>query len=651
MRALTLENIRHETRFVSIVSTRDVPKRLASAGMILGICVYSGAWTSVLITAGLILWFELTGKVIAARMPDRDADVGPMLMIAMWLTNIPSTVAYLLPSLILAAQPSIALQFGGLLWLFGVYVHISNTFVSLPFYNWSQMTPAFLMSFVIFWVASGSIPAASPAVDWAITVLLTIVYGVNTVETLNRQKDTQLALYAARKDANARLRKLEHLNQHDVLTGLLNRSAFDAGLDLMLTRRRAPARLAVLLMDLDGFKPINDTYSHKAGDTVLVTVAQRLRLAAGDAGIVARLGGDEFAIAFEMTGPDEAVIRLANEIARSVHKPVTYGERQLQVGVSIGINLTGIGEDSVAALCIGADQAMYLAKADPGRKAMLFDPAVFPPRLSLTDRQDMLAAIRSRQIKPFYQPKVMLDTGTICGFEALARWDQPGLGLRPPSTFLPQINELGLQGDFLAFMAGQVLHDVSALVADGLDPGQVSINIPEVALATHSGHHDLATLLAAHPLAKGHITFEITEDVFIARSGSMIQHSIAQFRRSGVRISLDDFGTGFASFQHLRQLEFDELKIDTSFVQGLGVDPAAEVLVAGFLSIAAGLGVQVIAEGVETTDQQRRLLNLGGTVAQGYLFGKAVPLAEARILLFAENSRKARAVAQRDQIG
>ncbi len=642
MRALTLEKLRHETRFVSHVSTRDVAKRLVSAAMILGICWHAGMGLAVVINAALIGWFEICGRIIAGRMPARDQDIGVGLMVAMWWTNVPSTVAYLLPALMLATQPSVALLLGGMLWVFGVYVHISNTFVSLPIYNWSQMIPAFLTSFVMFWLASGVSFTASGPLDWAITTALTVVYGINTIETLTRQKDTQSALDAARTDANARLRTLEHMNQHDALTGLLNRSAFDAGLEQLLSRLPPGHRLAVFLMDLDGFKPINDTYSHKAGDTVLIAVAERLRLAVGDSGIVARFGGDEFALALFLPGSDAAPQQLADYVAKSVQQPIRYGERILEVGVSIGVNLTGVAEDSVSGLCTGADQAMYRAKSEPGRRWVLYDPSAIPPRLSLTDRHSLLQAIESHQIKPYYQPKVDTDTGAICGFEALARWGHPEKGLRPPSSFIPQINELGLQGDFLHHMARQILTDVSQMVADGLNPGQVSINIPEVALATHSGTRDLETLLAAFPQTAGHITFEITEDVFIARSGEMIKNSIKQFRRAGVRISLDDFGTGFASFQHLRQLEFDELKIDTSFVQGLGVDPAAEVLVSGFLSIAAGLGVQVIAEGVETPDQLQRLRLLGGKIAQGYLFSSAIALDEARILLFAESSRSRR---------
>ena len=639
MHALTLEKLRHETRFVSLVSTRDTAKRLASAAMILGICWYAGLGQAVLIMAALILFFEICGKVIAFQMPARDEDIGKGLMAAMWVTNIPSTIAYLLPALMLATQQSIALLLGGMLWVFGVYVHISNTFVSLPIYNWSQMIPAFLTSFAMFWLASGTDFNNSGLSDWAITSALALVYGVNTIETLTQQKDTQIALDAARSEANARLRRLEHLNQHDSLTGLLNRKAFDAALELLLAKRPTTQPLAVFLLDLDGFKPINDTYSHKAGDTVLIEVGQRLKMSAGEAGIVARFGGDEFAMAIGSIDSAAAAQDLADYIADLVQQPIHYGERPLKVGVSIGINLTGQGDETVGGLCIGADQAMYQAKADIGKTWVLYDAAAIPKRLSLTDRHLLLQAMTLGQIRPYYQPKIDLTNGAVCGFEALARWQHPELGLRPPSTFLPQINDLGLQGDFLMHMTRQILSDISMMVDDGLDPGQVSINIPEVALATYSGTRDLDGILAAYPLTAGHITFEITEDVFIARSGEMIKNSIKHFRRAGVRISLDDFGTGFASFQHLRQLEFDELKIDTSFVQGLGVDPAAAVLVGGFLSIAAGLGVQVIAEGVETPEQLGHLRRLGGKFAQGYLFGRAMPLDEARILLFAELTR------------
>jgi diguanylate cyclase (GGDEF)-like protein len=426
------------------------------------------------------------------------------------------------------------------------------------------------------------------------------------------------------------------MTRHDALTGLRNRHAFDEAVGNILSRRRGEGRVAVYLLDLDGFKPINDTYSHEAGDTVLITIARRLERLVGENGIAARFGGDEFGIAMPGLASPEAAHRFAAQVIAAVAEPIPWGEKLLRTATSVGFCLSGPTQETVGGLCAAADQAMYRAKSEGVGRAVLYDPAAFPPRLTLRDRQTLAEAVASGQIRPHYQPKVDLATGRLFGFEALARWHHPDRGLLTPAQFLPQINELGLQGDFLTAMARHVFSDIESLIADGLDPGQVSLNLPEIALATHSGRQDLDRLLSAHRAILHHVIFEITEDVFIARSADMIQDSIARFRLAGLRVSLDDFGTGFASFQHLRQLEFDELKIDPSFVRDLGTDPAAAVLVDGFLAIARGLGVTVIAEGVETEAQRQRLLAAGCRHAQGYLFGKAMPLDEIRIRLIAE---------------
>jgi len=359
---------------------------------------------------------------------------------------------------------------------------------------------------------------------------------------------------------------------------------------------------------------------------------------------VARLGGDEFAVAvalFPAPRTDAPAIPgtaiagldpepLARALLAEIETPVAYDGRQLRVSASLGISMTGAGRDTVVDLCRAADQAMFQAKLPTSAQICLFDPRTIPHRPTLQDRQRLSAAIASREITVHYQPKVYLASGEICGLEALARWQHPDRGLLGPDAFLPQIDELGLQGDFLSAMVAQVLTDLTDLLAEGHDIGQVSVNVPEVTLATLTGRAELDRLLDIFPAALPHLTFEITEDVFITRSGTIIQASITHFRNRGVRISLDDFGTGFASFQHLRELEFDELKIDRSFVEGLGEDTAAEVLVDGFLTIAQGLGVTVVAEGVETEDHRRRLMSLGATVAQGWLFARAQPIAEIR---------------------
>ncbi len=633
-----LPTLRHQTRIVVHITSRDLLKRLASAAMILSICWYSGAGISVLVTAVVILLTEVIAYRCSAVLPDRDDDLHIPLILTVWAVNSCSTIAYLWPSVILANQGSVALLLTGFLWMFGLFVHVSNTFVALPLYNWSQMIPSFCTGFYVIWRASEAGHNPGPLGEWLVLFAAMVVYVSNTVETLNQQKDTQRALSAARAEAAQRLSALERMTRHDALTGLPNRQAFDDEVAGMLQRRRGDARVAVFLLDLDGFKPINDTYSHDAGDAVLIAIARRLERITADGGVAARFGGDEFAVALPGITSEDGAQRIAGRMIAAVAEPIPWEEKLLRTATSVGICLTGRTEPTVPALCAAADQAMFRAKSEGPGRAVLFDPQSFPPRLTLRDRQTLAEAVAAGRIRPHYQPKVDLATGHLFGFEALARWDHPERGLLSPAQFLPQINELGLQGDFLIAMARHVLTDIADLLRDGLNPGQVSLNLPEIALATHSGRQDIDRLLAEHRAVVPHLIFEITEDVFIARAADMIQDSIARFRLAGLRISLDDFGTGFASFQHLRQLEFDELKIDSSFVRDLGRDPAVTVLVEGFLSMAQGLGVTVIAEGVETEEQRRLLLAMGCRHAQGYLFGRAMPIDETRIRLMAEHS-------------
>ena len=632
-----LLTLRHQTRIVLHITNRDLSKRLASLAMILAICWYGGATTSLFVTAGIILLTEVVIRICGDVVPDRDADLGLPFILTVWAVNSVSTIAYLWPSVILASHGSVALLLMGFMWMFGLFVHISNTFVALPVYNWSQMIPAFGTAFHVIWEASGVDHTSGLAGEWLVLMGGMAVYASNTIETLNQQKDTQRALATARAEAAQRLRELEHTTQHDALTGLRNRQAFDEALAGLLSRRRGEGRVAVFLLDLDGFKPINDTYSHQAGDTVLTTIARRLERIAGQTGIAARLGGDEFGVALPDITADTAARRLAAQMIAAVAEPVPWGGKLLRIATSVGICLSGQTEATVPALCAAADQAMYRAKSEGVGRAVLYEAAAFPKRLTKRAREALLEAVANGQIRPHYQPKVDLATGRIFGFEALARWDHPDRGLLAPAHFLPHIDDLGLQGDFLIAMTRHVVSDVATLIDDGFDPGQVSLNLPEIALATHSVRQDLDRILAAHRQVLPHLIFEITEDVFTARSAEIIQDSIARFRLAGLRISLDDFGTGFASFKHLRRVEFDELKIDSSFVQDLGTDPAAAVLVEGFLSIARGLGVAVIAEGVETEEQRRRLLAMGCRLAQGYLFGRAMPIEETRIRLIVEN--------------
>ncbi len=327
---------------------------------------------------------------------------------------------------------------------------------------------------------------------------------------------------------------------------------------------------------------------------------------------------------------------MAEKSQKSSRNPFFFEQKQLSVGASAGIARQGKGADTPNALMSGADQAMYLAKQNPEGRPSIYDKAAFPVRPTLENRQMLLAAMRSGQIMPHYQPKICLGTNQIVGFEASSRWHHPQRGLLPPSQFLPMINELGLQGAFMIHTAEHVMRHLQTIVNDGLDPGQVSINIPEVTLATLSGQGDLFTVIDLYPALRPYLTFEITEDIFISRATNIIRELIIRFRRAGVRISLDDFGTGFASLQHLKELEFDELKLDTSFIRDLGVDPAARVLVERLVTISRGLNVKLIAECVETRDQRDMLRGMGCNLVQGYLYGAAAPFAETHLRLAAQ---------------
>ncbi len=626
----------HQTQIAGHISGRDVAKRVATTMMMVFVCHLAGFTTSGLIAGGSILVIEIMTYPLNSRASQFDKPLGIFPAILVFGLNWAMTLPFLAFSIILSNSNTLPFILAGYLWIFGILVHISNTFGRLPFYNWSQMMPAFVTAFWMLQNLSQNPLHQASALEWAMVAALCVVYIVNTFATMNRQKDTNQALERAREEANLRLMELERLSRHDPLTDLINRRAFDQRIESLMRQHANKLGVTVFVMDLDGFKPINDSYGHEAGDVVLCAIANRLRALADKEGYVARLGGDEFAIVKTTITSSRAAMQFGDQILAAIEDPIPFEQKMLRVGASIGIARQGADTNTLVALMSGADQAMFQAKPDANNKPVIFDKAAFPVRASLDDRSNLIDAMRNGEIVPFYQPKISLDTKRTIGFEALSRWQHPTRGVLSPAEFLPQINELGLQGEFMLHTARHVLSNLDDIVRDGLDPGQVSINVSEITLATVSGHNDLLALLDRYPHLRPHLTFEITEDIFIARSSDMIQRSIASFRAAGVRISLDDFGTGFASFQHLKDLEFDELKLDTGFVHDLGIDPAAHVLVEGLLTIGEGLGVVVVAEGVETAQQERMLRDMGCQIVQGFLYGMAVPFSDTKRRLTTE---------------
>jgi len=629
----------HQTQIAGHISGRDIRKRLASALLMVGVCALAGFATKGAILFGCILLLELLAYRSNKRASQFDQPLGMRQAIYIFLINWIEMFPFLAFALVLSSSDQTVFIICAYLWAFGIYVHVSNTFGLLPFYNWSQMSVAFATIFVMLWNVSSNPVHASEISHWVTAIILTTAYIINTYDTMHLQRDTHDALDRARQEANARLAELERLSRSDSLTGLMNRRAFDEVTQSMMRQHSNKLGVTIFLIDLDGFKPINDSYGHEAGDAVLCAVAQRLSAMAGPDGRVARVGGDEFAVVSAAVQTTDMALEYAQSLITAVSRCVSYQQKELNVGASIGIARQRDEGNSLTELMSGADQAMYLAKQEPDTKMKIFDRGAFPVRPTLEDRQMLLDAMQNGQIIPHYQPKVSAQSGEIIGFEALSRWHHPTRGLLAPCHFLPMVNELALQGAFMVHTTEHVLQDLSAMVKDGLDPGQVSINISEVALATLVGRKDLFAVIDRYPELRPNLTFEITEDIFIARSSEIIRKSIVLFREAGVRISLDDFGTGYASLQHLKELEFDELKLDTGFVRDLGVDPAAKVLIEGIVTISRGLQVDLIAEGVETQKQLDTLRDMGCRLVQGYYFGQAMPFEEAYMRLAAQGDR------------
>ncbi len=644
-----IDQFLHQTQIAGLISGRDVAKRLSTGAMIALVCGYAGFQDRTLMVCASIVLLELIVFPLNKRAAQFDRPIGLTAAIPIFLLNWVSMVPYMAFAVILSQSDSMPFVLAGYIWAFGVFVHVTNAFGLLPFYNWTQMAPAFVTIFWMLWNLSQNPVYDAPSIEWGIALALMVVYVVNTFDTMMRQKDTHNALSRARKEANARLAELEHLSRYDSLTDLMNRRAFDETLQQQMTESREKLGVTVFLIDLDGFKPINDSYSHTAGDAVLIETADRLRqLARQYGGKAARLGGDEFAIMRHNISDAEQARAFGSTIAVALNKPITFEQKTLTIGASVGIAMQSQGIMAPADLLSGADQAMFVAKDQPDSDAVIYKKDAFPVRPSLEDRETLLTAMRNDEISPFYQPKTCIETGKIMGFEALSRWQNPERGLLFPASFIPVINDLSLQGEFMIHTARRVLEDISQWKAEGFDPGQVSINLSEVTLATLSGRDELMDLVAQYPTIRHHLTFEITEDIFITRSADIIQQSIKIFRSAGIRISLDDFGTGFASFQHLRELEFDELKLDTAFVHDLGVDPAATVLIDGFLTIGEGLDVQVIAEGVERKQQLELLRGLGCQIVQGHYFGAAMPFSETLLRLAVGDTAATIAKARQD---
>ncbi len=427
-------------------------------------------------------------------------------------------------------------------------------------------------------------------------------------------------------------RQREHEALHDPLTALPNRALFGNRLDAHLAES-GPRSVAIALMDLDGFKEINDTLGHQAGDDVLIEVARRLRATVGDDVLAARLGGDEFALIAPVGTDAETMEALCRRVRAAVAAPMQIDLLTVNMGVSIGIAIAPLNGDDGETLVRRADVAMYAAKGGRHGGVCFYDPARdenTPRRLALA--HDLRNAIATGQLSIVFQPKVAVADGRLTGVECLSRWSHPVLGEVRPDEFIPVAERTGAIGELTSWMLREALAHAARWRADGRR-WNVAVNISVRNLLDATLAADLRRLLAEADTDPASITLEITES-HVMSDAVRATRVLEQLATLGVRLSIDDFGTGYSSLAYLQRLPVHEVKIDRSFVAALRLERGADAIVRSVLDLARNLDLSVVAEGVEDAETFDRLRVLGCDEAQGYFF--AAPMSAADLERFAD---------------
>jgi diguanylate cyclase (GGDEF)-like protein len=413
---------------------------------------------------------------------------------------------------------------------------------------------------------------------------------------------------------------------HDPLTGLANRRLFLARLDAALAHPEPDRMVAMLYLDLDRIKAINDSKGHAAGDAAIATVSERLRVGLRSADTVARLGGDEFGILLTAT-TREAARKAATRVNALIERPVSVGEEAIAMSASVGLAFAEPG-DGPNEVIRNADQAMYRAKSTGGASFVEYSDVM---RLENAERlelqAEMSAAIGRREFVLYYQPIVDLQTGAIVGLEALVRWSHPTRGLLLPGSFIPLAEQTGLIVPLGRWIFQEAVRQVSDWQREGLLRRElwIDVNVAARQLADPRFTRDVAAAISGTGMGAGRIAVELTETELI-RDPDAVGRSLATLRRGGLRVLIDDFGTAYASMSHFVNFPIDGLKIDRQFVWELeATSGPGRALVSSMVRLAAELGIWAVAEGVETERQAQVLREIGCPYAQGFLFSRPVP--------------------------
>ena len=436
---------------------------------------------------------------------------------------------------------------------------------------------------------------------------------------IGRLGDAMRELGESLRERESLADRLRHQALYDGLTSLPNRRYFTDRLAAAFANRSTDRPLAVLLIDLDEFKAVNDSYGHVAGDNLLIAVGKRLRAALRDTDIAARLGGDEFVIVLPACANPQIPIQVAERVLAAFVEPFDIDRHRVAVGVSIGIAIAGPNDETADDLVRNADIAMYLAKSRGKARLEVFNESMQADAVTQLQRvTDLAGGIAGGDLRLHYQPIVDMRTGRVTGYEALVRWLRDGK-LVPPMEFIPLAESSGLIGPLTDWVIAEACRTTAPWGKPG-DRPWVSVNLPSSQLVRQDIVSYLARALETSGLSPNRLVIELTEsslvDIDVARP------AIERLSEIGVRLAIDDFGTGYSALSYLARLPIDILKIDRSFVTALEEEGPEEAIAAAIIALAKRLGLTTIGEGIETAPQLDRLAALGCDLGQGYYLGR-----------------------------
>lgn len=450
---------------------------------------------------------------------------------------------------------------------------------------------------------------------------------------IDRLRDTTILRDELQSEVDKRTQELENQQQilrqladHDELTRLPNRSYFRDTLSSTIQKgQRSGQNTALLFLDLDKFKQINDTLGHNAGDKVLQETARRFRNSLRSSDFLARLGGDEFTIIISPLDSAQSAATVASHLIAAMKEPMLIGHHELHLGTSIGISLFPQDGQDVSALMRNADLAMYQSKEQGGNRFSFYsEQMTLEAQRKLILEEELRTALQQQQLTVFYQPQYDLHSKKLVGVEALVRWNHPVEGVIPPMEFIPLAEERALIHDLGLQVLTQSCTQCAQWLQDHFDPGVLAVNISARQLSHQDMPEQIDEILQKTGWPAHKLELEVTESFFINDTQNSLG-VLNQLRDMGIKLAIDDFGTGYSSLAYLKQLPISKLKIDRSFTQDLIEDAEDRAISEAIIALGKTLGLQVIAEGVELEGQADILISEGCDQAQGYLYGRPMP--------------------------